>query len=264
MAYICLAFTPQSCSHELRENLNFDRTLLNTKFADFVVLSLRHRIEFYTTTHSVSVHHQNGDTAFELLRFLSRQSGIEINQLNQNALLYFDLDAVRHLFQITSGRDSSDSDTLGLVGKALQDSERDGKLSSCLGRIFKHAIRVGQRAATASDERRNEGSRIDQIDQIVTDELTRYRSQTQSKTPRDRWKSKLDTIRTEELIRLQCNDTLDSRVCELLDRYSQAVTKRIAEEIANSFYSPHGNFNTVFFAPLDTTRHSLNSDSDHQ
>lgn len=43
----------------------------------------------------------------------------------------------------------------------------------------------------------------------------------------DQWRSKLEELRIRELKKIQNDDTLESRVCDLMNRFSMALVERI-------------------------------------
>ena len=386
MAYVCLGFSHESTPLSLREKLILDSDALSRSFSNFVLLSTRNRFEIYTTTQSASSNHQNGDTAFELLRTVSRCCDVDINELNRFASLYCDGEAAQHLFRVAAGLKSQivgEPQILGQVSRALKLANELGHTDSNIRRLFRRAIKAGRRARTQTQighhscsfatvslklasqylgdiagknvlllgagsmassvanqlkntnqinvisrsldsamrlankvggeahrladltaaianadlviastssnsilidkpmvqrayaERtsrplvvvdlavpRNVATDVDQIDgvlrfdiedlnsilkeslekrllevpqveKILLEELTVFNASSQRhKITKSEWRRKLDDIRVSELARLQSNDALEVRVCDLMDRFSNALVERILEESA--------------------------------
>ena len=158
MAYVCLSFSHQTAPLELREKLNLEPVVLRSKFSNFVLLSTCNRVEIYTTTNSVSSHHQNGDVAFELLKDISHCCRININQLNRHAGLYFDSEAAQHLFRVTAGLESpiiGESEILEQVSRAAKSAEQEHHFEPSLRRLFRSAIKVGHRARSETQMARH-------------------------------------------------------------------------------------------------------------
>ena len=247
MAYVCLGFSHYSAPLELREKLKIESRLLSRSFSNFVLLSTSDRFEIYAATNSVVATDRNGDTAYELLRAISRNSKTDINYINRFAELYFDIEAAEHLFRVATGLKSSpqlESNILDDLAQALIEAEQLSTADTELRSLFRSAIIVGNRAAmvsrtkpemrTAEDYQRFE---LSQINSIILEELSLLNSQMETSREDNitQLRRQLEEIRRSELTKIQSVDSLDNRVGDLLDRFSVALVEKIIQESQSMF-----------------------------
>ena len=242
MAYVCLGFSHCSTTFEWREKLKIESSRLSKSFSSFVLLSTCDRFEVYATTNSVTASDHSGDTAYELLRAISRNSKVDINDVNRHAELYFDIEAAEHLFRVAAGQKSSaepETDILDDVARALIEAEHQSTANPELRSLFRSAIKSGNRVKVVSKtkpemptEEAQRRIEFTQFDSIILEELALLKSRMETSRAVDvsPWRRKLEDIRLSELTKIQSVDSLDSRVCDLLDRFSVTLIERMVQE----------------------------------
>ncbi len=139
---------------EVRERLAFSSTQLpdlfnrlkaTGKIAGCVVISTCNRTEFYAASRDID------GALSEIWRFLSDESGIEIDQLQDYIYSLTCQQAIAHLFKVTSGLDSmvlGEQEILGQVAKAYQLACENGASNSVLNVLFQKALKVGKQVQT--------------------------------------------------------------------------------------------------------------------
>lgn len=110
-----------------------------------VILSTCNRTEIYASVG----HRTSGQRA--LTRFLADISGVAEPFLQCHLRVYWQEDAVRHLFRVAAGLESmivGEGQILGQVREAFETATRGGPLGPELSRLFSSALAVGKRART--------------------------------------------------------------------------------------------------------------------
>ena len=141
---------------DFRERLSFSESQLTEAFQllgehpdvrEAAILSTCNRVEVYAVTHS-----KDGCTA--LSDFLSNYHQIEPQQLNKFTYSHQNLDAARHLFNVTASLDSmvvGEPQILGQVKEAYAQSLAAGATGDILNRLFTKALSVGKRVRTETN-----------------------------------------------------------------------------------------------------------------
>ncbi len=126
--------------------------ILRDRVGQAVVLSTCNRTEIYT------ICEQADTTADEIRLFLADFHDLDVEELAAHTYQRTDLDAVRHLFRVTSGLDSmilGESQILGQVRSALTLAADAKAVQVPLSRVFHGAIRTGRRVREETDLGRN-------------------------------------------------------------------------------------------------------------
>ena len=143
-------------SLDFRERLSFPESQLTEAFQllrehpdvrEATILSTCNRVEVYAVTHC-----KDGCTV--LSDFLSNYHQIEPRQLDKFTYSHQNLDAVRHLFNVTASLDSmvvGEPQILGQVKEAYAQSLAAGATGDILNRLFTKAISVGKRVRTETN-----------------------------------------------------------------------------------------------------------------
>jgi len=117
-------------------------SLLHSHIPQGIILSTCNRTEIYTATNS------NEDvTEKAILAFLKVILKLPDNELLKYMYAYRDMEAVRHLFRVTSGLESmvvGEYEVLGQVKQALGIAEKIGMVNLPLRHAFQSAIRTGR------------------------------------------------------------------------------------------------------------------------
>ena len=141
---------------DFREQLSFSESQLTEAFQllsehpdvrEAAILSTCNRVEVYAATHSK-------DGCAVLSDFLSNYHHIEPQQLDKFTYSHQNLDAVRHLFNVTASLDSmivGEPQILGQVKEAYVQSLAAGTTGDILNRLFTKALSVGKRIRTETD-----------------------------------------------------------------------------------------------------------------
>ena len=141
---------------DFRERLSFSESQLTEAFQllrehpdvrEVAILSTCNRVEVYAATYS-----RDGCTV--LFDFLSNYHQIEPQQLDKFTYSHQNLDAVRHLFNVTASLDSmvvGEPQILGQVKEAYAQSLAAGATGDILNRLFTKALSVGKRIRTETD-----------------------------------------------------------------------------------------------------------------
>ena len=141
---------------DFRERLSFSESQLTEAFQllrehpdvrEVAILSTCNRVEIYATTHSK-------DGCAVLSDFLSNYHHIEPQQLDKFTYSHQNLDAVRHLFNVTASLDSmvvGEPQILGQVKEAYAQSLAAETTGDILNRLFTKALSVGKRVRTETD-----------------------------------------------------------------------------------------------------------------
>lgn len=143
-------------SLDFRERLSFSESQLTDAFQlltehpdvrEVAILSTCNRVEVYAMTHSE-------DGCAILSEFLSNYHQIEPQQLDKFTYSHQNLDAVHHLFNVTTSLDSmvvGEPQILGQVKEAYAQSLAAGATGDVLNRLFAKAISVGKRVRTETN-----------------------------------------------------------------------------------------------------------------
>ena len=141
---------------DFRERLSFSESQLAEAFQllrdhpdvrEVAILSTCNRVEVYAAPHSK-------DGCAVLSDFLSNYHQIEPKQLDKFTYSHQNLDAVRHLFNVTASLDSmvvGEPQILGQVKEAYAQSLAAGATGDILNRLFTKALSVGKRVRTETD-----------------------------------------------------------------------------------------------------------------
>ena len=141
---------------DFRERLSFSESQLTEAFqllgehpdiGEAAILSTCNRVEVYAVTRSK-------DGSAVLSDFLSNYHRIKPQQLGKFTYSHQDLDAVRHLFNVTASLDSmvvGEPQILGQVKEAYAQSLAVGATGDILNRLFTKALRVGKRVRTETN-----------------------------------------------------------------------------------------------------------------
>jgi glutamyl-tRNA reductase len=110
-----------------------------------VVLSTCNRTEIYAV---VERFHGAYD---EIQKFLCEISGIEVEDIEPHLYSQWDEEAIKHLFEVSSGLDSAvlgESEIIGQVRNAWEVAMAEGASRNTLNLLFRYALEVGKRART--------------------------------------------------------------------------------------------------------------------
>jgi len=161
----CLGLNQTTAPVTLREKLSLSedgiRAALSrlgcgdepTVFVELIILSTCNRTELYAVSKELAF--------AKLETFLSDVRGIEVDQFSSHLYRLEDMDAVRHLFDVTAGLDSlviGEPQILGQVTRTLELARGQNTVGPTLNRLFQSAIHAGKRARTETAISRNPAS----------------------------------------------------------------------------------------------------------
>ncbi|MQL95745.1 hypothetical protein Taro_028410 [Colocasia esculenta] len=112
------------------------------------VLSTCNRMEIYV----VALSWHRGIT--EVIGWMSKTSGIPASELQKHVFLLRDGDAIRHVFEVSSGLDSlvlGEGQILAQVKQVVRVGQGSGGLGKNIDRLFKDAITAGKRVRTETN-----------------------------------------------------------------------------------------------------------------
>lgn len=146
MSFFALGVNHQTASVALREQIAFNPERLTAIFAeqqhaclnDMVVVSTCNRTEVYAMA----------EHADQVLGWLARANGLEVEQLIKHTYRYEDAQAITHLMRVASGLDSlmlGEPQILGQVKQALSLAKDASMVSPELNRIFEYAFYAAKR-----------------------------------------------------------------------------------------------------------------------
>jgi glutamyl-tRNA reductase len=155
MTLIVVGVSHHNTPLELRERLAFPPETLASaieqlsQFAhEGVIVSTCNRTEIYADVG----HARSGSEA--LIRFLADSRDVPENDLKGSAITLSQLEAVRHLFRVSSGLDSmiiGEPQILGQIRGAFEVARQHQSLSSTMSRLFEQALATGKRVRTETD-----------------------------------------------------------------------------------------------------------------
>jgi glutamyl-tRNA reductase len=165
MYILCLGLNHHTASLYLREKLALDENTVrialarlacghvDSPLAELIILSTCNRVELYAASNEL---------AFDGLKaFLSDISGMPVDTFSSQVYCFQDMEAVRHLFEVTAGLDSlviGEPQILGQVTRALELARGQNTAGSILNRLFQAAIHAGKRTRTETAISRNPAS----------------------------------------------------------------------------------------------------------
>lgn len=137
-----LAFSDEQLVHSLQH-------LRETQqIQEAVILSTCNRVEIYAVP---TVRRSAEAAALRLLEFLSRYHRIGMDALKKFSYSHHGSAAIQHLFRVTASLDSmviGESQIMGQVKSAYEDSRAAGGAGAILNRLFTKAFSVGKRIRT--------------------------------------------------------------------------------------------------------------------
>lgn len=148
MSFIVVGTNHRHSPIELREKITFSRKRLQDALGFLketgilkgaIILSTCNRVEIYASTDTPEIGIE------EVRNFLSRFYEIDRRKLYPYLYIYRGMDAVRHLFRVSSGLDSlilGELQISGQVKSSFYESERGGFAGYPLKKIFDSAISV--------------------------------------------------------------------------------------------------------------------------
>jgi glutamyl-tRNA reductase len=123
-----------------------------------VVVATCNRVEVYAD--AVTFH----GAVSEIVEALSRATSVPMERLREHLYVHYEDRAIAHLFSVACGLDSmavGEGQILGQLREALRSAQRQQSISSILGDLFQHALRVGKRAHAETEIDRVSGSLIE-------------------------------------------------------------------------------------------------------
>jgi glutamyl-tRNA reductase len=122
---------------------------------EVVVLSTCNRTEVYAIAERF-----HGAYA-DVRNFLSELAFVPPDEFADHLYVHYDNEAVRHLFSVAAGLDSSvigEAEILGQVRGAWEQAGQEGTAGPVLNLLFRHALETGKRARTDTDIARGTAS----------------------------------------------------------------------------------------------------------
>ena len=120
-----------------------------------VLIQTCHRVEIYCM-----IHLADRDQAIKkILKIWSTRTGVSSDIVAKLAQLYYEKEAMEHLFYLTSGLESmvlGEDQILGQVRKAFSNARKRGTTGQLLDKVLAKAIKVGKLVRTRT--KINEGS----------------------------------------------------------------------------------------------------------
>ena len=122
---------------------------------EVVVLSTCNRTEVYAIAERF-----HGAYA-DVRNFLSELAFVPPDEFADHLYVHYDAEAIRHLFSVAAGLDSSvigEAEILGQVRGAWEHAGQEGTAGPVLNLLFRHALETGKRARTETDIARGTAS----------------------------------------------------------------------------------------------------------
>jgi glutamyl-tRNA reductase len=122
---------------------------------EVVVLSTCNRTEVYAIAERF-----HGAYA-DVRNFLSELAFVPPDEFADHLYVHYDAEAIRHLFSVAAGLDSSvigEAEILGQVRGAWEQAGQEGTAGPILNLLFRHALETGKRARTETDIARGTAS----------------------------------------------------------------------------------------------------------
>jgi glutamyl-tRNA reductase len=122
---------------------------------EVVVLSTCNRTEVYAIAERF-----HGAYA-DVRNFLSELAFVPADEFADHLYVHYDAEAIRHLFSVAAGLDSSvigEAEILGQVRGAWERAGQEGTAGPVLNLLFRHALETGKRARTETDIARGTAS----------------------------------------------------------------------------------------------------------
>lgn len=159
---VCLSVSYKHASLPVLESLTLHDegklvgTLCSEKISEeCVLIQTCHRVEIYCMVHVP----ERDEAVKKILKIWSTTMGVSSDIVAKSVQLYFEKEAMEHLFYLTSGLESmvlGEDQIIGQVRKAFLDAKKRGSTGRVLERVFVKALRVGKRVRTHT--KINEGS----------------------------------------------------------------------------------------------------------
>lgn len=137
-----LAFSDEQLVHSLQHLRE------SQQIQEAVILSTCNRVEIYAVP---TARRSAEASALRLLEFLSRYHRIGMDALKKFSYSHHGSAAIQHLFRVTASLDSmviGESQIMGQVKSAYEDSRAAGGAGAILNRLFTKAFSVGKRIRT--------------------------------------------------------------------------------------------------------------------
>lgn len=137
-----LAFSDEQLVHSLQHLRE------SQQIQEAVILSTCNRVEIYAVP---TARRSAEASALRLLEFLSRYHHIGMDALKKFSYSHHGSAAIQHLFRVTASLDSmviGESQIMGQVKSAYEDSRAAGGAGAILNRLFSKAFSVGKRIRT--------------------------------------------------------------------------------------------------------------------
>ncbi len=162
---ICIGIGHATAPAELRERFAFSPESIVAALADarseagierMVIISTCHRTEFYAELAECQPSTEGLVPAREGIRlcnWISGRTRVSSEVVMQHAYIYHGDAAVRHLFRLASGLESpvpGEPQIIGQIAVALRHSIAAHAASPMLKRVFKEAVRIGERARASA------------------------------------------------------------------------------------------------------------------
>lgn len=165
MHIFSIGLSHTSAPVDLRERLAFSEEQIRaslarlscghvtSSLAEAIIISTCNRTEIYAASNKLPF--------AELEAFLSDVRSVPVGKLHPYVYRFFDMDAVRHLFNVAAGLDSlviGEPQILGQVTRSLELARGQNAVGPILNRLFQAAIHAGKRARTETAISRNPAS----------------------------------------------------------------------------------------------------------
>ena len=148
---VCLSVSYKKVKLPLLESLAFkeQETVMKCLCSEYVteecaLVQTCNRVEIYGVLRDSA----EEDLIGRILKFWSANTGVSLDLLTKNVDLLKDMDALLHLFNVTSGLDSmavGEDQILGQVRKAYAKAKKLGSVGQMLDKVFVRAIKTGRR-----------------------------------------------------------------------------------------------------------------------
>jgi glutamyl-tRNA reductase len=158
---ICLSVSYKNTSLPMLESLNIsdDAALLlsvceENIAKECILLQTCHRVEIYSTLQDIN----KEEAINRITRIWSTKTGVSLDLINRETIVYHGKDALMHLFYLASGLESmvlGEDQILGQVRAAFHRAKDTGTAGLILSRTFMKAINIGRRIRT--ETKINEG-----------------------------------------------------------------------------------------------------------
>ena len=152
MAINVLGINHKTTPIGIREKLVFDRKSVPQALKDIKKIKGVNEVVLLSTCNRTEIYTENDKDNSQILSWLRNQnSSVDITTYTYN---HYDEDAIKHLFNVTSGVDSmviGENEILGQVKNAFKIADDQKTVKTTLKRLFEYSFNVAKQVRTDTD-----------------------------------------------------------------------------------------------------------------